>query len=124
MSVGKLISLNLDQIDPDVRAYIHQQVNDLQPYFAVDSKVKVYLTQPDVEREEIVAKMILTGYDHEVECRGRGQDIYEAVRSAKEEMLKYFSTIEIEMALEIESHEAEIAAAEAADEDEDLKKVH
>lgn len=76
--------------DPELKAYIYQNLVDLQPYLAPESQVAVLIGQDsgedgDLPRHALTLVATLGGY--RLEAKGQDEDIYAAFMMAKRKML-------------------------------------
>jgi ribosome-associated translation inhibitor RaiA len=80
--------LNVEN-DPELKAYIYQNLVDLQPYLAPESQVSVLVGQEDGEEGETEHSLTLVATlgDYRLEAEGQNPDIYEAFMLAKRKML-------------------------------------
>lgn len=91
--------IKIDNLDPqidekEVTAFIQQQMVDLAPHLNEKAALQIRL----IKREEGF-EVELTAYQEEGEIQtiGFNDDIYDAIRNAKEGLLEYFVTIEDEL---------------------------
>ncbi|MCJ8275882.1 MAG: hypothetical protein HRT44_01975 [Bdellovibrionales bacterium] len=79
--------------EKEMSAYIQQQISDLEPHLKTESPLELKLTQVDEGFEaELTA-------DHEsgvVQTLGWNENIFSAIKSAKEGLLEYFIEVEQE----------------------------
>jgi ribosome-associated translation inhibitor RaiA len=75
--------------DPELKAYIYQNLVDLQPYLAPESQVAVLVGQEsgDEGGAEHSLTLVATLGDYRLEAEGQNEDIYEAFLMAKRKML-------------------------------------
>jgi ribosome-associated translation inhibitor RaiA len=76
--------------DPELKAYIYQNLVDLQPYLAPESQVAVLVGQDEDEegKAEHSLTLVATLGDYRLEAEGQDEDIYEAFILAKRKMLQ------------------------------------
>ena len=84
-----MFTLNLGQLDineADLKAYIYQQLNDIEPYIGSASvAIKMAYTEDD---EQFVVQMV---FDHEagsIEAECVGSDIFSALSKAKATLIQ------------------------------------
>lgn len=75
--------------DPELKAYIYQNLIDLQPYLAPESQVAVLVGEETGEEgnAEHSLTLVATLGDYRLETEGRDEDVYEAFLMAKRKML-------------------------------------
>lgn len=76
--------------DPELKAYIYQQLVDLQPFLTPESQVAVLVGHEESEdgaREEHALTLVATLGEYRLEATAQSEDIYEAFMSAKSKML-------------------------------------
>ncbi len=75
--------------DPELKAYIYQNLVDLQPFLAPESQVAVLVGQDEDEdgKFEHSLTLVATLGDYRLEAEGQNEDIYEAFLMAKRKML-------------------------------------
>ncbi len=110
---SSLNALNLIETDLEVKAFIYQQINDLTPYLTADSTVMVIARDPDEaykddthvifddesknEPFKFRIAIILKESESSLEAEGFGDDIYDAIRYAKEALSVRLSEIQDEV---------------------------
>lgn len=79
--------------DREFKAYIYQQLVDLQPYLEPESQISV-LVQIEQDQDEvsetgttIALTLVASIEDYKIEAEGRSADMYEAFQCAKQGML-------------------------------------
>ena len=94
----------LHKLPQELRSYIHQQMQDFQPFCLPDSQVAVDIVKRFHEdgSEDFLVTVFLTGDGVEVKSEGHDEDVYRATRSAKEVLLGYLLDVQREMLAEIE----------------------
>lgn len=77
--------------DREFKAYIYQQLVDLQPYLEPESQISVLVqVEQDEETETgltIILSLVASVSDYKLESEGRSADMYEAFSMAKRSML-------------------------------------
>ena len=87
-----LKSMNLDNLNPDLKAYMYQQIYDFKPFFVEDSQVGIFLKQdPDEDNFEVTFR--LSGGGTFVECSGRASNIIDATSKAKKGLLEHLNAL-------------------------------
>ena len=85
---------HLDNLNPEERAYIYQQLSAFVPYFLPDSSMGVEIKEVESEGKVLFAvQLTLTGGETYVQAEGKGKDIYQATDKAKKSLLKYLNEI-------------------------------
>lgn len=76
--------------DREFKAYIYQQLVDLQPYLTSDSQVAVMVQQdPEQEDEdELTLTLVATWGEYRLEAEGTDTDLYSAFSIAKRKMIE------------------------------------
>jgi len=126
-------TLDLIETNLDVKSYIYQQINDLNPYVTEETTIMVMARDPyeaykdenhllsaEADSEEKFPyriAIVLKEDDGTLEAEGFGFDIYDAIRYAKEAMLHRLS----ELQEEVESPQDRMRAIQQAV---DNSKVH
>ena len=91
--------IKIDTLDPkidekEVTAFIQQQMMDLGPHLNKESSLQVRLVKVETGFEVEITAFQEEG---EVQTIGRNEDIYDAIRNAKEGLLDYFVEVEDEL---------------------------
>jgi len=89
----KINAKDLQIDEKEVSAYIQQQMMDLSPHLEEKSALQVRLTQVDKGFE---AELTAFREEGEVQTIGWHEDIYDAIKNAKEGLLEYFVEVESE----------------------------
>lgn len=121
--------INLSQVDPDVSSYIYQQMVEFEPFITPETMVAVVAKDPmklrvayESEGKEFDPKkmrklyriaMILNESGATVEAEGLAEDLYEAIRFAKENLMKKLLAIQ-DNVVSAQDRIAEIQQAMAA----------
>lgn len=86
MNLGKL---NVNEAE--LKAYIYQQLNDIQPYVG-EAPVAIKMSYtPD---KAFLVKIQATHEIGEIEAQGTHEDVYSALSEAKNALIKSFSAID------------------------------
>lgn len=78
----------------EISAYIQQQVDELTPHLEPNTPIEVKLTKTENGFEVELTTDHLTGV---IQTLGWNEDIFHAIRSAKEGLLQYFAEVEAEI---------------------------
>ena len=106
-------------LEPEVKAFIYQQISSFNAYFADDSNMSVLLMDEGSETTPMILKLRLSGMGGSVESEGQGEDIFAAVLDAKRRLMETLSKATREA---VEAEEAaELKREEAAKDDEGFK---
>lgn len=96
----KTTSLPVEK-DLEVKAYIYQQLVELQPYLLADSQVAVGIEEvrvatPGSKRKKVEYLVTLTASidEGEMEVEGQGADFYQAFAIAKDRMVHELAEIQ------------------------------
>lgn len=126
-------TLDLIEANPEVKSYIYQQIMDFNPFVTPDTLVMVVARDPygvynsqnpeemsdEVSNDEDMKKyryrilVILKDEDTSIEAEAYSNDIFEAIRTAKEKLL----TELIEIQNELESPTDRLIAIQQASDD-------
>lgn len=103
-------TIRLLQTDPDVKSYIYQQITDFEPYVTPQTLVAVLARDPrklaiqlETEGREIDPKdlkkmhriaIVLREGDASLEEEALHEDLYEAIREAKEKLIQKLAAIQ------------------------------
>lgn len=95
MNLGKL---NINEAE--LKAYIYQQLNDIQPYIG-DAPVAIKMAY--TENGEYIVKMQYVHDGGEIEAESSGGDIFNAISKAKTAFIRTLNSLET--AFEMEEHD-------------------
>jgi hypothetical protein len=107
-------TLHLIEMDPEVKSFIYQQINEFSAYVTPETNVVVLARDPEdayADDDHAIAEdsdsaenhypyriaIILKEDDATLEAEGFGRDIYDAITAAKEAMLMRLSEIQAEV---------------------------
>lgn len=96
------------ELPKELKAYIHQHVQELAPFCLPDSNVQVYVEEEkDDETNEchFEVTLVLTGDGVEVKANAESDDVFKAVLSAKQILLDHLQAIQKEMLEELSEDE-------------------
>ena len=104
-----MFSMNLGKLnvnEAELKAYIYQQLNAIQPYVG-EAPVAIKMTYtPD---KEFFVKILANHEVGDIEAQGSHEDVYLAISQARDALIKSFSTLDDEVENENEEQrEAEI----------------
>ena len=89
------IDLKGSQIDQkEVTAYIQQQLQELMPHLGEKAALQVKLVQ---EKEGFEVQLTATRLDGEVQTSGWNENLFDAIKFAKEGLIQYFVEVEDQM---------------------------
>jgi ribosome-associated translation inhibitor RaiA len=101
MNLGKL---NVNEAE--LKAYIYQQLNDIQPYVG-EAPVAIKMTYTN--ENEFFVKILANHEIGEIEAQGSHADVYSAISQAKQALIRSFSALDDEVeSEEIDQRDAEI----------------
>lgn len=96
--------LLLQSLDPDIRAFVYQQMNDFVPFFLPDSQVAVLVEEEEQSKKDkdsparqFFVTITLTGGGAYVESKAAGIDVIEATKAAKDKLLEQLTTLQNEL---------------------------
>ena len=98
-----MFAVNLGKLninEAELKAYIYQQLNDIQPYVG-EAPIAIKMTYTD--DEEFLVKIMADHEVGEIEAQGSHTDVYSAIQQAKTALIRSFSAIDDEV--ETEAHE-------------------
>jgi len=99
---------NLNVNEAELKAYIYQQLNDIQPYVG-EAPVAIKMTY--TADKEFLVKILANHEVGDIEAQGSNSDVYSAISEAKDALIKSFSALDDEFETEEgNSREAEIQA--------------
>ena len=78
----------------EISAYIQQQLNELEPHLIPESPLELKLTKRD---DGFEAELTADHASGVIQTLGWNQNIFTAIKSAKEGLLDYFTEVESEM---------------------------
>lgn len=99
-------------LDPEVKAFIYQQISSFNAFFADDSNMSVLLMDEGSEDTPMVLKLRLSGLGSFVEAEGQGENIFAAVLDAKRRLMETLNkatreAVDAEEAAALKKKEAE-----------------
>ena len=92
-----MFTMDLDKLNVDeqaVKAFVQQQLVELTPHLAPESPVSLKLTQREKGYEVEMSADHAIGT---VETVGQGDDLFLAIKNAKDGLLEYFTEIDDEL---------------------------
>ncbi len=104
-------------LEPEVKAFIYQQISSFNAFFAADSNMSVLLLDEGSETEPMVLKLRLSGLGSFVEAEGKGEDVFAAVLDAKGRLMETLDKAIREAAQDAEAEAIKREAAEEIEKD-------
>ena len=92
MNLGKL---NVNEAE--LKAYIYQQLNDIQPYVG-EAPVAIKMTY--TPENEFSVKILASHEVGDIEAQGTNEDVYSAISQAKDALIRSFSALDDEFETE------------------------
>lgn len=95
-----MFSMNLGQLDvneAELKAYIYQQLNDIQPYVG---EAAVAIKMSYTSDKEFFVKMSAAHEVGDIEAQGSHEDVYLAISQAKAALIRNLSAVEDEIEAE------------------------
>ena len=89
MNLGKL---NVNEAE--LKAYIYQQLNDIQPYVG-EAPVAIKMTYTN--DNEFFVKILANHEVGDIEAQGMNADVYSAIQEAKTALIRSFSALDDEL---------------------------
>lgn len=102
-----MFALNLGQLninEAELKAYIYQQLNDIQPYIG---NATVAIKMAYTEEDQFIVKMIFNHHAGAIEAESSEPDIFNAISKAKTTLIKNMHSLN--RALEDEGADAPIS---------------
>ena len=103
-------------LEPEVKAFIYQQISAFNQFFTDDTNMSVILIEEGSATEPMVLKLKLSALGSSIEAEGKGEDVFGAIIDAKGRLLETLNHATRE-AIE----ESENKSSEALLEDDDYK---
>jgi ribosome-associated translation inhibitor RaiA len=103
---GRMQYLNLDSVTPEIRAYIYQQLADLEPHLPEGSAISIVINENPKSGSHASTIKVDTPYG-EVSAIEEKQDIYESLSAAKDSLVKHMGEVTRAM-MDGEATEAEL----------------
>ncbi len=100
-----MFALNLNKLnvnEAELKAFIYQQLNDIQP-FVGDCEVGIKMTY--TPEQQFLVRMQASNEAGDVEVEGTNENVYTALSQAKHALIRTFSTLDTTEAEEIEEIE-------------------
>lgn len=98
---GLMFSINLSKLninEAELKAYIYQQLNDIQPY--IDDEEPIAIKMAYSEDDGFIVKMQYHFDGSNIEAESTGGDIYSAISGAKEAFIKTLHSLDQTLAME------------------------
>jgi len=106
-----MFSMNLGKLnvnEAELKAYIYQQLNDIQPYVG-EAPVAIKMTYTN--DNEFFVKIMANHEVGDIEAQGMNADVYSAIQEAKTALIRSFSALDDEVeSEETEQRDVEIQA--------------
>lgn len=96
-----MFSMNLGKLninEAELKAYIYQQLNDIQPYIDDDEPIAIKMAYS--EDDGFIVKMQYHFDGENIEAESTGEDIYNAISRAKAAFIKSLHSLDQALALE------------------------
>jgi ribosome-associated translation inhibitor RaiA len=93
--------------DPEVKAHIYQQLTEFEPYLLPGSHIAV-LIRDTKKQPGVVVTFSLSAEGGQIHGKGKGADVYEAAKMAKEDILSQFDSIQNQL-VSAQDREVEIS---------------
>lgn len=98
-----MFAMNLDKLkvnEAELKAYIYQQLNDLQPYVGeIPVAIKMMYAN-----DKFVVKILASHEAGEIEAQGLDENVFSAISSAKYALIKSLSAIDEVLTEDDEPH--------------------
>ena len=82
----------LQNMSPEMRAHIYQQLSDLEPHLPEGSGITVYIDDADIKNISAAIR-VNTPYG-EIQAEGQSTDVYHSLSIAKESVIKQLGEME------------------------------
>ncbi|MCC6136988.1 MAG: hypothetical protein IT287_00010 [Bdellovibrionaceae bacterium] len=89
-----MFAMNLNKLninEAELKAYILQQLNDMEPYIG-DEPVAIKMAY--TEDDEYIVKMIFRHEGGDIQAEGSGSDIFNAISKTKEAFIRTITSFE------------------------------